>query len=297
MRQKGIYFLVLVFAFFWSCKTVKVSDTPASFKEQAIAASSEGNLEVALQNWDKYFSQLSGKGQPIAVGDYVTAANDAVKAENISKSLAWFDAARLEGYDGADMHLALASIFRKQDNLSRELTSLQFLAEKYPEIAGKEGIHARLFEIYMEIDKDKALGQWNKLDQTTRETEPFLENYFSLNKALDNKSLCDSLSQSLLEINPDNIAALEWNAEKYFWQAENRYQIEMDKYNKKRTHVQYQFLLNELKKISADFVKSRDYFEKLWKINEKSSYAVFLTNIYTRLDNPEKAQFYKKFTE
>ena len=297
MYRNRLIPLVLAFVFLWSCKTARIAENSVSLKDLAQAASAEGNFGGALQNWESYFSQLNAKNLAIPQGDYVMAANDAFKAQNFPKAVSWFDSARLDGYEGADMHLACAAIFRSQDNLSRELTSLRVLADKYPEVAAKEGIHTRLFEIYMEIDREKALAQWNKLDETVQGTEKYLENYFLLNKNLNNNALCDSLAEVLLVLNPGHVAALEWNGEKYYWLSENRYQTEMEKYNKKRTHVQYQFLLGELKKVTADFIRSRDYFEKLWKKDENPRYATFLANIYNRLDNPEKAQYYKIFSE
>jgi len=248
-------------------------------------------------SWQAYFDHQNRANQEIGAADYVHAANDAYKAENTSLTITWFDAARQAGYAGEDMHLILSEIFRKQNNLSRELTSLVYLAENYPETAASKGIYPRLFEIYMETDKQKAYELWNKLDESDQNKESFLNHYFILNKSLENNTVADSLASELLLLNPKHVAALEWNGEKFYWLGEHRYQREMEKYNKRKTHVQYQFLLNELKIVAEYFKKSRDYFEKLWAIEKLPGYASFLSNIYARLDNRERAEYYKKFAK
>jgi hypothetical protein len=203
----------------------------------------------------------------------------------------------MEGYDGADMHLSFADIFRKQNNLSRELTALQALHDRYPEQAAEYRVAARLFEIYTDIDRDKALVQWDNLDVETQSQEPNLDRFFKLNKWAGLTNRVDSLADVLLKINPKHVEALEWNAEKYYQLAETRYQREMAKYNANRTHVQYTFLLNALKRVTQDFITSRDYFERLWEMDKDKRYAAFLANIYTRLDNPQRADIYRKQAE
>ncbi len=292
-----IVFAIYLLLFPFGCSAPKTAKLTVSYRDVAIDAAENNNYQLAVESWQIYFDKQNNSMKDIAVTDYVMAANAAYKAGNTNLAVNWFDAARMNGYTGEDMHLALSEIFRKQNNLSRELTSLNYIAENYPETAASRGIYPRLFEIYMETDKQKAYEIWNKLDKTDQSKELYLNNYFILNKAIENNSLVDSLANVLLQLNPTHVAALEWNGEKYYWLAENRYQREMEKYNKSKTHVQYQFLLNELKIVSEDFKRSRDYFEKLWAIEKLPRYASFLANIYARLDNRERAEYYKKFAE
>ena len=89
--------------------------------------------------------------------------------------------------------------------------------------------------------------------------------------------------------------ALEWLGETYYHKAENSYQAEMKAYEKKHTHLQYLHLTQELKVINGNFQKSLDCFSTLWDLEQKKSYATYLTNIYTRFDNKAKADYYRKF--
>ena len=86
---------------------------------------------------------------------------------------------------------------------------------------------------------------------------------------------------------------LDWISHYYYWKAENSYLTEMKAYKKKRTNKQYAKLLKALKVINSDFKKSRNYFEKLYKISPNKDYAKRLSNVYKRLENKQKAAYYK----
>jgi hypothetical protein len=74
--------------------------------------------------------------------------------------------------------------------------------------------------------------------------------------------------------------------------AEDSYQKEMRAYEKNKTTRQYRQLLKALEVINANFKTSRDYFERLYKLNPDPRYATFLGNIYTRFDNKKQANYY-----
>jgi tetratricopeptide (TPR) repeat protein len=137
------------------------------------------------------------------------------------------------------------------------------------------------------------------MNHEAKNTEPNLEKYFELNKQLGNDEVCDSVSLALLELNPENVNGLEWNAVKIYHQAEQRYQQEMAKYEKNHTRSQYHILLKELDKVTADFRVALGYFEKLWKLNPdaRSDYAGFMSNIHLRFNDEQKANYYRGFVK
>jgi len=85
---------------------------------------------------------------------------------------------------------------------------------------------------------------------------------------------------------------LDWTAKKYFWKAENRYQDELKAYEKNKTNKQYNKLLKALDIVSADFKTSLDYFKKFYTIDPNPGTAKYLGNIYNRLDDKKKADYY-----
>ena len=114
---------------------------------------------------------------------------------------------------------------------------------------------------------------------------------------MKNDSVCDLVATGLLELDDQNFMALEWTAKKYFWQAENRYQAELEAYDNNKTNKQYNQLLRALDMVSADFKKSLGYFKTLYDLDPDPKTAKYLGNIYNRLDDKEKAEFYYSKSE
>jgi hypothetical protein len=142
---------------------------------------------------------------------------------------------------------------------------------------------------------DKALNAWEKTNDSFKNETARQKTFFLIHKKLGNNTVCDSLSLVILEKEPQNVEALEWNAQKYYWLGENRYQQEVEKYNQNKTTKQYRVLLNELELVTADLKKALPYFEKLWAMNPGEKYAGYLANIYARFGDEKKSDSYKKY--
>ena len=66
----------------------------------------------------------------------------------------------------------------------------------------------------------------------------------------------------------------------------------MTDYKNNRTTSQYKRLLNKLDEVYPTFEKARNYFLKLYKLKPRPEYAEFLGNIYKRLQEEQKAEYY-----
>jgi tetratricopeptide (TPR) repeat protein len=251
-----------------------------------------GNFAQAVNSWKQYFSQT-----PIeqTTGDeFAQAAQAAFKSGDQTQSVNWFDQARYKNFTSAEMYLTLAKIYNSQQNISKELSALEYYKSNFSDNLSE--VYDRLFEIYFEIKmNDKALEAWAEMDENAKNEISNLKTYFSINKALENAKVCDSLSLAILAKEPANVDALEWNGSKYYWLGENRYQREMEKYNKNKTNKQYKILLTELDLATTDFKKALPYFEKLWKIEPGEKFASYLANIFARFGDESKVDYYKKY--
>jgi len=268
-----------------------------SYKENAELAENAGNYTEATEAWKSYFEQFPGMNN-LDGAVYAQAAQTAFRAEKINQAIDWFDQARYRDFASVEMYSALAEIYRKQNNLSKELSALEYLNENFE--GEVEGVNSRLFAIYDEIDMtEKALSAWTQMPNKVKNSESNLNKYFDLNRHLGNDEVCDSVSLVLLELNPENINGLEWNATKIYHRAEDRYQREMGKYENNRTRRQYRILLGELDKVTADFKEALGYFEKLWELKPESrkEYAGFMSNIHVRFNDKQKANYYRGFAE
>jgi len=292
MKSGNIYILFAVL-FFAACAGPK---NLTVYKENAKSEIAAGNYTAAVVSWKTYFNQQSEAEGEITGAEYAQAAKTAHKAGMDDQAVAWFDQARYKNYAGEEMYLALAEIFREKDNLSKELSALEFYQENFSQ--NNPEVNSRLFTIYDEIDMtEKALNMWETLPESKKSTEENLEKYYKINKDLDNETVVDSVSLALLEINPNHTEALEWNAMKYYWKAENLYKREMQKYETNKTRSQYRKLLEQLDVVTATFKESLTYFEKLWEQNPGEKYAPYMANIYARFNDDQKANYYRGFIE
>jgi tetratricopeptide (TPR) repeat protein len=263
-----------------------------SYKSDAATFEASGNYARATEAWINYFNQTPV--EEVAGADFAAAAKTAYKGESNDLALGWFDQARYKNYSDAEMYKIMANIYGSVNNLSKELSALEFFTENFGE--GDPDVNARLFEIYFEIDSyEQALDAWSKMDDASKNEEFSLSNYFIINKKLENTAVCDSVSMALLEKNPEQMDALKYNAKKYYWRGENRYQKELAKYEKNKTNKQYKILLKELEVASADLKKSLLYLEKIWKVEKEKEFASYFASIYGRFGDEKKSKYYQGF--
>jgi tetratricopeptide (TPR) repeat protein len=272
-----------------SCSGPKVL---TSSKTDATNFEASGDFKQATAAWEQYFNQNSI--EETTGEDFANAAKTAFKGDDLLKAKSWFDQARYKNYADAEMYETLAKLYKAEDNLSKELSALEYYTENYGE--SNTVVIARLFSIYSEIDSnEKALQMWGSMDAVSKSTEENLNKYFKINKALENAVVCDSVALELLKQNPENIDALEWNAKKYYWLGQNRYKDEMAKYNNNKTRKNYNVLLKELDLVTADFKKALPHLNKLWKLQPGKEYAGYLANIYALFGDEKKTDYYKNY--
>lgn len=289
MKIKQLTYIVFIVTLS-ACSTSKV--IVLSDKQIAEQATEQQNYLAAVEAWESYFHTTPV--EEILGDDFASAGKTAYQTGNSELAFRWLNEARYKNYSDFDMYQIFAEMARKQANISRELTALEFITENFPEQTTK--INKRLFEIYYEIDRtDDALNVWQKLAPVEKNEENNLLLYFELYKSLNDTAVIDSISQELLKLDPNQKSALEWNASKYYWKGENRYQDAVETYNKNKTNRQYRILLAELDRSTEDFKKALTYLEKLWELDPGEKYASYFANIYARFGDEEKAKAYQKY--
>jgi len=252
-----------------------------------------GNYTSSLEFSEQIINEREQKGKMAEGQVYAIAGKSSWELEQYNKSLTYLEKARQLGYSDEMMYVCLAGNYRRMDNLSKEITALETCLKDYPEGQQAAAMRVRLF-ISCEESENYELADvlWPLLETKHKEEAGILEVYLNISQARDNEALSDSLAGLILEKEANNETALRWFAEKYYYKAENRYQEEMDAYEKKRTNSQYNKLLEAFKTVTSDFKASLDYFKKLYQLNPDPQYATFLGNIYTRLDDEKTAKYY-----
>ncbi|PTN09818.1 hypothetical protein C8N47_103112 [Mangrovibacterium marinum] len=276
-----------------SCSTGKVM---VMHQDVARQMETEGNYLAAAESWNAYFDEQTAKGNEVAAENYAQAANVALEADRKDLAESWIGLAAAGGYSAPELQLELAKIYRGQNEIPNELTALETFKEKYAAAPEISQVNGRLFELYAMMKNDEqAKAIWPDLSDEQRHEKEYLVEYFKMVSKGDDAALTEAIAQDLVKADPENVKALEWLGETLYRRAEDSYQAEMKAYQKKHTHLQYLHLTQELKVINGNFQKSLDCFTKLWEMEQKASYATYLTNIYTRFDNKEKANYYRQF--
>ncbi len=263
-------------------------------RNSGMSSFKEGDYNSALLKFTELINEAKQNGVLAKIEDYEGAGRSAHALGFIDKALPFLEQAKDLKSADENVYYALADIYHLKNNLSKEIRYLEFYEKKYPNGAHIKLVQLRLFEAYVASESwEQGLAIWPLVKGRVPYLELLNEGYFKINVALKNDTECERTAKELLRINSENTMALKWSAERYFWKAENLYQKEIAAYNKKKTNSQYAKLLKALNIVTADFKRSRDYFEKLYNANPLPEYARFLGNIYTRLDDKTKANYYK----
>ena len=254
-----------------------------------------GEFQQVMDLSEQLIVERESRGKLAPGSIYSLAGASAFETGEYDKSLAYLLKAQMQEYSDERMYLNLAKNYRHIDNLSKEISSLEAYRELYPQGKNIKVIEERLFQTCLESDNfELAEELWTTMDSMSKEDVKNLETYLLLNRAQENETLCDSLAARILDKESENEPAMYWIAESNFWTAENTYISQMKAYKENRTHKQYAILLKAFKQVNADFKESRDYFLKLYKLYPKPEYAAYLGNIYTRLEDEKRANYYKK---
>lgn len=281
----------ILIAFLSSCAgTSKIT----SLNESGNTSIEAGDYASALKIWEDEIISQESKNKLADGSIYTNAGKAALKLNQNEKALKYLETARNNGYKSADMYFYLAQGFRAIDNLSKEITALEQYKTNNPTGIQTKEINSRLFETYVESENwEKANVLWTEMGPEAINDIHLKANYILVNAGLNNTKTSLKLAAEVLKSDSKNIIALDWISHYYYWKAENSYLEEMGAYKKNRTNKQYAQLLKALKVINSDFKKSRDYFEKLYKIKPEKDYAKRLSNVYNRLDNKQKSDYYK----
>ncbi|MEJ2594346.1 MAG: hypothetical protein P8100_04310 [bacterium] len=260
-------------------------------KDRAESAFKSGNYTEALRYYEEVIHAYESGNDATNCPVYARAAEAAGKIGQTEKAIRYLEADRYTRFANADTWFDLSLLYREIDNLSKEIEALEEYLRRYPEADKADLARTRLFDIFMETGNwEYARDQWNVIPESSRESR--IEDCFVFNRALENDHACDTLAIQLLKSDDENQLALEWMAKKLFWEAERLYQDEMKAYNENRTNKQYRQLLKALDRVTADFKTSLGYFKKLYDADPLPEYAKYLGDIYNRLDDPKKAEFY-----
>ncbi|MAE09271.1 MAG: hypothetical protein CL661_10995 [Bacteroidetes bacterium] len=257
-----------------------------------------GNYIEALSLYSEIIDQYENNNNLTGCPVYTRAGESALKDNHPKLAINYLKKARNTSYTNASTYFLLAEGYKQIDNLSLEINTLSDYLKLYPDGKDAAIVKKRLFYTYVESENfDKALELWPEIYANNQSDTELLEGYFIANKGLDNTDKCNDIAEKLLGLDKDNITALVWFAKQYYNKAEDRYQIEIKAYDKKKTKKQYNILIKALEIVTVDFKKSLSYFKKIYTLQPTSKNAQYLSHIYGRLSDKKKAAYYKKISK
>jgi hypothetical protein len=265
---------------------------------EAQAAYQTNDFNAAIIAYDEIIRIKTESNREVEGNIYQNAGLAAWEEKQTSKTIDYLEKAKQTSSATAKTYTTLAKAYLEIDNLSREINNLEDYLEKYPDGEELTQVKAQLFLAYAKsANWEKAEMLWHLLDSKYHSEVKMLSGYMKVNGGLGKEDKMNKLANQLLKMDRNNTDALETLALYYYRTAEERYQNEMKAYESNRTNRQYKQLLDALEEINANFRTSRDYFERLYKLNPDSRFASYLGNIYTRFDNKKQADYYYRLAK
>lgn len=292
MRKILLFFLLA--GMLASCSVLKKATTKF---EAAEAAEQAGDYTKALQIWEEMIANDEQNGTASSSPAYDRAGQAALKTADTLTAEKHFKMAVYHQTASAETWSFLSNYYHQQDNLSLEVMALEGLVKNFPDNPKTIEAVPGLFSLYVETAQwEKASELWPKM-KSVHEDSVYLSQWLAVNKALDNDENANQTADLLLKKDPANLSALEWNAMRYYKKGEERYQREMQAYEKNKTRSQYAKLLKQLELSTADFKKSLKYFESLYSQQKEKRHALYMANIYARFGDEKNAAKYQRLSE
>lgn len=292
--MKRIFFIgltVLLFATY-ACESGKQL---TQIKQTAQTAYNSEDYAQALRIWESMIHSHKQKGTEKQCSVYTNAGMAAQKLGQTDKAIDYLKQASYGDFSNENTYLTIADIYKEKDNLSLELENLEIYETKFPQGKEIKTVNKKLFELYVEIENwENALTFWDKLTKVQQSETQQIENFLKINDKMGNDEICKELSTKLLKNDKDNITALKWFANYYFWKAEKRYNKEMKIYEQKKTRKQYAHLLKVIDEVAVEFSTGLEYAKRLYKLDPTTANAKLLGNTYSRLNYKDKAEYYQK---
>ena len=237
MHISRIIISLLILMMVHSCSTTSLVD-------EGETAYQAGNYQTALAQWEQHINEKEQKLKPVDSSIYFKAGKAAWELNNSEKARDYLESADNAGYKSPELYLMLSQMYKNIDNLTLEIEALESYYKQFPEGEAINKINNRLFDTYVESEQwSKAEDLWPQHADKTKADIEKQKAWFKVNKKLGNDQKCNELADKILDKEPDNIAALEWNAKKYFKKADDLYVKVMKDYNESRSRENYNKLL------------------------------------------------------
>lgn len=282
MKLRNLLVLLSACLFLASCGSMK--NGVSSMQKQADAKFVAGNYSEALALYEKIDSLHRDSLISYRMTISALQLNQYVKAYGYSK--------------GCSIDEEISNGFRKfTESLvsnQREVAVIEGDQAYFYKLVGKDYLIEKLGDYYTYCRSEKIIGLYDEMDKADVRAKYFPE-YLNQIKNIKSDKEVVGICLAALKDNKDQVSALKYLGTERYNSAEAEYKTAMAEYNKKKNSTTYAYLLRDLKVITKEYQKSRDYLEKVHKLDAEDQNTIrMLINIYNRLDQPSKAKSYQK---
>jgi len=286
MKSSILFGLVALMLFFASCASTKNMKYD-SIKKEANTLFEQGRYSEALSIY-KTVDSLHYDSLLLH-----NASISALKTDEFRDAVAYLKAIKNPGNDNGlkeEMSLLLDSIGR----FSRSFYCFEDEMPLVKSICGEDYTNEKYALYYNYINSSKIVDLYDKLQSKDARSTCFATYFSHVKSTLDEKELV-SKCRSALADNSNQVVALKYLGVVQYNKSEKDYKAAMDEYNKNKNQTAYAYLRRDLKLISKDYIKSRDYLNKVHELDPDDVQVIkILININNRLDQPAKAKALQK---
>lgn len=204
----------------------------------------------------------------------------------------------LKAYKGAENDVVvkneLSALLDSMERFSRSVYCFEDEIPTLKRICGEDYTNEKFALYYSYINSSKVVDLYDKLVSKEVRSACFPTYFSNVKNNLEEKILVDKCKSALAD-NENQVVALKYLGVVQYNKSERDYKNAMDEYNKNKNQTTYAYLRRDLKVISKDYIKSRDYLNKVHALDPDDVQVIkILININNRLDQPAKAKALQK---
>ena len=289
------FFLILLSALsLFACSATKKTLQPAITADQAFL---QHDYTLARSLYEQQIAGIESSGRADTCLLYEKAATACLMTGDSAKAESYYKLAVYHHQTTPRSFAYLAGLARRSNNLSRELMTLEGLAEQHPGAPETIKVLPRLFDLFASTAQyDAAANTWTAMNESQKDAE-LLAQWLRVARQLGRDNDCDTAAEALLLANPNHLEALSWKAIRLYDKGEARYQQEVADYEKQKTHARYAKMLKGLEQATADFKAALPLFEKAYGLSPDGRTARYIYNIYARFGDEANAARYKRLSD
>ncbi|QZT36245.1 hypothetical protein K5X82_13320 [Halosquirtibacter xylanolyticus] len=293
-KFKGFAFFLIVTAMMLSltqCSPI------AGLQKKYTSSLEQGDYQAALDYAEALMAEQGKDNKDVPAETYLMAGKSALKLKQTDKALKNLALAYSLGSSDAEMLSDLALIYKQKGEMSKEMRVLNDLMKQTDSEYAK-ALNERYFMINVEAELyDKADTLWQTQTPAFKESKEGLTAYLMICYKLRKSNEVSATAKKLVKLDPTNYLARRTLAIDVYYIADDHYKKAMATYNKNKTRRNYAILLKELIKSGKNYRYALSKLKAVYKIQKEKHLALYISNVYARLNDKKMMAYYKRLSK